>query len=299
MALPTASDNPFPSLLVTEGTAPSSPAAGKQRVYIDSTTHRLTRKTSAGTVVDIETAAAGAPSTAKYLTGDLDGTLSAEKVKAALYRNYDPDEYPTSGLTLSDEFDDSSLDVAWSWDTSPGGTVSESTYPGFLYLTGGTDSSGTVRLLRRTFAPGGSTAFSVAAKLNLAIENGNYNSRLGVRVVDSSDATIWAVDVLGDGTTTASDGYRIVSTASTWITAATVPLIMAPQYVLFTRDASNVYKGYASANGIVWQYLGTTTTATTVAKVCIAYGVDTDALDDDASVDFVRVFNTVTKKIGA
>jgi hypothetical protein len=49
-----ASDNEFPSLLVKEGTAPSSPAAGDQRVYIDSTTHHITRKNSSGTVTDIE-----------------------------------------------------------------------------------------------------------------------------------------------------------------------------------------------------------------------------------------------------
>lgn len=58
MALPTASDNPFPSILITEGTEPSAPAAGKQRLYIDSTTHHLKRTDSSGTDVDIESAAA-------------------------------------------------------------------------------------------------------------------------------------------------------------------------------------------------------------------------------------------------
>lgn len=49
-----ASDNPFPSVLVTEGTEPSAPAAGKQRLYIDSTTHKLKRTDSSGTDVTIE-----------------------------------------------------------------------------------------------------------------------------------------------------------------------------------------------------------------------------------------------------
>lgn len=48
MALPTASDNAFPSLLITEGTEPSAPAAGKQRLYIDSTSHLLKLTNSAG-----------------------------------------------------------------------------------------------------------------------------------------------------------------------------------------------------------------------------------------------------------
>jgi hypothetical protein len=34
-----ASDNSYPSVLFTEGTVPSSPAAGKRRLYINSTTH--------------------------------------------------------------------------------------------------------------------------------------------------------------------------------------------------------------------------------------------------------------------
>lgn len=49
-----ASDNAFPSLLITEGTEPSAPAAGKQRLYIDSTTKRLMRVPSTGTEVLLE-----------------------------------------------------------------------------------------------------------------------------------------------------------------------------------------------------------------------------------------------------
>jgi hypothetical protein len=49
-----ASDNPYPSLLVVEGSAPASPAAGNQRVFIDSADHKLKRKNSSGTVTTIE-----------------------------------------------------------------------------------------------------------------------------------------------------------------------------------------------------------------------------------------------------
>lgn len=47
-----ASDNPYPSLLLVEGTEPSAPAAGRQRLYIDSTTHRVKVTNSSG--VDTE-----------------------------------------------------------------------------------------------------------------------------------------------------------------------------------------------------------------------------------------------------
>lgn len=63
-----ASDNEFPSLLIKEGSAPSSPAAGDQRLYVDSTTHHLQRKNSSGTIVDIEGSAS--PLTTK---GDIHG----------------------------------------------------------------------------------------------------------------------------------------------------------------------------------------------------------------------------------
>lgn len=49
-----ASDNAFPSILITEATEPSAPAAGKQRLYIDSTSHLLKATNSSGTERTIE-----------------------------------------------------------------------------------------------------------------------------------------------------------------------------------------------------------------------------------------------------
>ena len=48
-----ASDNAYPSVLITEGTVPSTPAAGKQRVYIDSTTKRVKLVNSSGVNSDL------------------------------------------------------------------------------------------------------------------------------------------------------------------------------------------------------------------------------------------------------
>jgi hypothetical protein len=55
-----ASDNAFPSILITEGTEPSAPSAGKQRLYIDSTTHKLMRTNSSGVETNIEAGGIGA-----------------------------------------------------------------------------------------------------------------------------------------------------------------------------------------------------------------------------------------------
>lgn len=56
--MPIGSNNPFPSVLVVEGTAPSSPSAGQQRVFIDSADHKFKRVNSSGTVTAIESTAA-------------------------------------------------------------------------------------------------------------------------------------------------------------------------------------------------------------------------------------------------
>jgi hypothetical protein len=52
-----ASDNLFPKVIIVEGSAPSSPSAGDQTLFIDSSDHKLKRKNSSGTVTSIETAA--------------------------------------------------------------------------------------------------------------------------------------------------------------------------------------------------------------------------------------------------
>lgn len=49
-----ASDNAYPSILIEEATEPSAPAAGHQRLYIDSTTHKLKATNSSGTDRTIE-----------------------------------------------------------------------------------------------------------------------------------------------------------------------------------------------------------------------------------------------------
>lgn len=54
-----ASDNPFPTFLAVEGTTPASPAAGRQKLFIDSADHKLKRVNSSGTVVTVEGTGAG------------------------------------------------------------------------------------------------------------------------------------------------------------------------------------------------------------------------------------------------
>ena len=55
MALPTASDNIWPKIIVSEAAAPAAPAAGQFKLYFDSADHLLKWKNSAGTVTTIAT----------------------------------------------------------------------------------------------------------------------------------------------------------------------------------------------------------------------------------------------------
>lgn len=69
-----ASDNPFPSILIEESTEPSAPAAGHQRLYIDSTSHKLKRTDSSGTDVTIEGIANPMTTAGDVIYGGASGT---------------------------------------------------------------------------------------------------------------------------------------------------------------------------------------------------------------------------------
>lgn len=82
-----ASDNPYPSILVVEETTPASPAAGQQRLFIDSADHALKRVDDTGTVTDIEGGGGSAanPPAVTTLTADkgITATSSATAVAVA------------------------------------------------------------------------------------------------------------------------------------------------------------------------------------------------------------------------
>lgn len=63
------SDNDFPSILLSEqGSAPTSPAAGKQRAYIRTSDHALVTVNSSGTVAAVGAGGADLVQTLPALT---------------------------------------------------------------------------------------------------------------------------------------------------------------------------------------------------------------------------------------
>lgn len=83
-----ASDNAFPSLLVTEGSAPASPAAGKQRVFIDSADHLLKVKNSSGTVSSVGGGSAGALVLLEQHTASSSASLDFTTFISSTYDTY-------------------------------------------------------------------------------------------------------------------------------------------------------------------------------------------------------------------
>lgn len=67
MALPTASDNAFPKVIIAEGSAPASPSAGQFKLYVDSADHLLKYKNSSGTVVTLGAGIADQGTVSNYI----------------------------------------------------------------------------------------------------------------------------------------------------------------------------------------------------------------------------------------
>lgn len=130
-----ASNNEFPSLLIKEGSAPSSPSAGNQRLFVDSSDHLLKLKNSGGTVSSVGAGFAnpmttagdiiygGASGVATRLAGGTstyvltsNGATSAPSWQAAAggLSKYAPLDRSSFDATYGDDFTGGSLNGRWS-----------------------------------------------------------------------------------------------------------------------------------------------------------------------------------------
>jgi len=294
-----ASDNAFPSILITEGTEPSAPAAGKQRLYIDSTTHHLKRTDSGGTDVDIETAAAGAPADAKYIVGAANGTLSAEVVNQPLYDNFNPDAYPASPNALDDEFEGSgSLDGKWTAVNNPAGgdAMNQTDYPGYLHvgLTElGTDNWASLVQLYQT-APTGTSTMTFTAKVCMANVSDTINltdaaefAHVGIGLINSTNSqSIEATIEFNDNLATDVDKFPLTASASNdgvngFTTTILFPSVTPSQWVYIrlrkttasAYTSANTYEMDFSLNGMIWHNYasGSKTFTTACARVGLIF----------------------------
>lgn len=180
-----ASDNPYPSILVTEGTVPSTPAAGKQRLYIDSTTHVLKYVNSSGTASNVSTGggATVATDTIWDAKGDLAGGTGADTAAKLTVG--------TNGFAL---VADSAQTTGLKWDQIPGTLIAKTIYaPSSVTVksrASATMAEADTTNLRLTFtAPAsGKVRIMLACNtdMNGAAGNGNWGLMEGGSVVSGS-----------------------------------------------------------------------------------------------------------------
>jgi hypothetical protein len=231
----------------------------------------------------------GAPTTSQYIVGAADGGLSAEKVKAALYKNYDPDEYPTDNA-VSNEFDGGS-GGSYTWDSAPTASDENTTIPGHLYIEHAVNST---RLYRATYAPG-ATAFTVVAKVSMAWPEATASTtQFGICLLDSGDSVIWRALMLDDGSGNPTT-LRYFDTAGT--VYALYANASASVYLLIQRTSGGAYTGFVSLDGKIWVQGGGSTPGGTVAKVGFQV-VCSNTVKRYYAADFIRVFDSATRKIG-
>jgi hypothetical protein len=215
-------------------------------------------------------AASGAPTGSKYIVGAADAGLSAEKVKAQLYNNYDIDDTPAAPNALDDEFDNSSLDVKWTIANDPAGAnaLTEVTYPGYVWV--GLTEAGTATQLYQT-APAGNAAATYIIKAAISIqalatEHGEW-AAVEVFLGDSVNSQYVSAAAQVNNSAGANHtlyAHGLVDAGANMST--TQPQSIDPTSFIYlklekaTTDAytsANTYNAYYSLNGIIWYQVGT------------------------------------------
>ena len=216
-----------------------------------------------------------APDHAKYIVGAADGDLTAEKVKAQLYNNYDIDDTPASPNAMDDEFDDSSLDGKWTKVNDPGApnAISETAYPGYLWVglpeLVTDDFDHLVRIYQAP--PAGSVAWTFIIKASVGVEalasstDAGEFAGIGVYIGTLADDELIASimqynDAVGDylacrlqgqndmGLTTFNN-YEIVPAGGSYY-------LKLEKATANAYTSANTYNMYYSFNGITWYHVG-------------------------------------------
>lgn len=256
------SDNKFPKLIITEGSAPSNADSGDQKLYIDSSDHKLKRKDSSGTVVSIEDAGSGAPTTSKYVTTAADGGLSAEVVIPGMAGN--ADIAGAAGAGVSYEFDSGSLPT---WTSAVAAEDINTTIKSYYYAS---VTDNTERLAYYAWSPAGGAAFDARAKMT-----GGINTALGFNfglLIMNSDNSVRAVIQIAYQLASApyyTNVQAFTYASSTWTQRGVNWLVnpVSPVYYRITRDGSNNLTFWYGADGIGWQAIAVQALTFTVARI--------------------------------
>lgn len=318
------SDNPAPSLLIVEGAAPASPAAGDQRLFIDSADHLLKRKNSGGAVTAIGSAyslevkeADGAPDVTGVtqlilpngtLTDNTGGSVTytpagggggSDLVQVASGMGSvvipglkgSPDRVPTSPGAQDDEF---TALAGWT-SLSTLDTSNVTDFPSNWHAVKNSPASQTLYGIYKT-AP--SMPFTVTAKINGCILSGNQ-SLVGILLTDATPTKLahfgpmYNSGASGNKTEYFWSYYNSNGSRAGYVeyfdNAPYLPALTAeilPHYIRMVVTNSTTIAVAISMNGYLWTTLGTALNpAFTVANVGLAVG---NGAQVEAIFDWIR-----------
>lgn len=219
---------------------------------------------------------AGAPTNAKYITSESNGSLSAEIAIPPLALNHNQPGWPSGFAGILEEYSTSSTGLTWS-ASNPATHNSNSTAPHHLYVNA-TDSA--TRFGTRAWAP--SAAFDARCHLSLG-GIGGWSGGLWVGDTTGSAGVLLAFSLINTGPNAAA--YTVASSSLTQ-RGGTWTIGNNALFLRISRDGSNNVTHYWSHDGILWTTIATTSFSFTPAA--IGYRVSTGAGNQVMISDWLR-----------
>lgn len=222
----------------------------------------------------------GAPSSAKYVTTEADGTLSAEVIISGLAGSADIDGIGGGGF--AHEFNSGASPLTWSAAVDTENV--NSTVKGHLYIqdNGASETLGTL-----SYSPAG--AFDLRCKMSLGSELGTSASlpACGLVVGDSAMNNRGMILFYFSGTNDRFqvDAYTFASSTYTQRGASNLGM-GSTVYLRITRDGSNNLSFYWSSDGILWNLIATQALTFTAAKAGLRLAPA--SIVTNVAVDWIR-----------
>jgi hypothetical protein len=223
--------------------------------------------------------------------------------------NYLPDVPPSSPGTYDDEFDDDSLDAAWtgsSWDTSfdmlqTSGAkhVSETALHGYMLMQGVWTNSGAYDFYK-AFTPSSSQAFTVVAKVSFGAYLGATERNVVLGIRGNADNVFYELRI---GTNNSNNLFRTVYAnggAAAQGASALTAGFAGQIYLMIVHDGSKNFSAFVSHDGIGWSCIELNRNLSSLSSFTrLAIFPSGGTVDGIVGVDFVRYFTTAGQyKIG-
>lgn len=304
------SDNPFPSVLMVEGAAPATPAAGNQRLFVDTADGLLKLKDDAGVVTavgsggssDLDTilAASSGQDIADALSGaaapdsgNVFATMADVGGGGGIARTYPLDSYALDG-TYGDDFDGASLNARWTRRNFTGGNETYQYGLGAtcmrITMTGRTSGDGYFQAV-----PVGDWTFIMSSFIHVATM-----PFWSICAIDSSGNGIGTFaagspNVIGLGTITTYTSYG--GTFSSQSTPAVTPLqATTAKYWQKLRKSGTTYYHAYGLSGEAWSEEISLTSAATLDRIGMMvhpYPYSNASGGTTASIIDVDLFNKI------